>query len=323
MTFQASNSSSSGSEPVKNRKIFNFVMIYIIVIVIPGIIGSILNIVVFSKKSMRKVSTFRFLLYLSITDLLVLSVCVSDLALQDVFDIDIRRFHWIICRIQTFNIYFLTHINSTILMAISVDRAIIVTNFNIFRRKKDVKKVICLRIYSRFKNSYLGHYFSKLHHIDIVFILILLTIVMVNFHYLLFMDLNKFEYIDEQPVTPNLLNIGPKNNSSSSKLLEKGLLDFVTLKISNHTEPSDGGVMSHIPIVKDKEVYICFPPLPTKEVLFFVSFFFSFFSFNLNFFNDNRNHRCIISFSLDLDFGSTFVYFHLFLLAQCSSVRQL
>ena len=54
---------------------YNIQIIVILSILIAiGIIGNSLNIIVFSQKNMRKNCTFRFLLYLSIFDMLVLLI---------------------------------------------------------------------------------------------------------------------------------------------------------------------------------------------------------------------------------------------------------
>lgn len=47
-------------------------------IIVLGVCANIVNIIVFSRKSMRKTSTFRFLFYLSIVDLLVLLISALE-----------------------------------------------------------------------------------------------------------------------------------------------------------------------------------------------------------------------------------------------------
>ena len=47
-------------------------------IIVLGVCANIVNITVFSRKSMRKTSTFRFLFYLSIVDLLVLLISAPE-----------------------------------------------------------------------------------------------------------------------------------------------------------------------------------------------------------------------------------------------------
>ncbi len=44
--------------------------------------GNTLNLIVFGKKAMRKISTFRFLFYLSASDLLVLTIGATDVLVR-------------------------------------------------------------------------------------------------------------------------------------------------------------------------------------------------------------------------------------------------
>jgi len=99
-------------------------------ILIIGLIGNSLNILIFSKKTVRSNSTFRFLLYLSIFDLLVLLVCTPDVFLRFGYQIHIRQISIYTCRLHTFLTYLFTHASSSTLMLISIDRALIISNRN-------------------------------------------------------------------------------------------------------------------------------------------------------------------------------------------------
>ena len=111
---------------------------------------------------MFRISTFRFLFYLSVVDLFVLAVCPIDVILRYIvihiclrckivrnfskyieiyliqsinsnrfgFQIEIRSMSTLVCRLHTFFTYFLTHLSSILLMAVSIDRALIVNSHN-------------------------------------------------------------------------------------------------------------------------------------------------------------------------------------------------
>jgi hypothetical protein len=128
----SNNLSAKYSDETINTPIIKFLIVVLLTLVSLGLIGNILNMIVFGKKKMKRVSTFRFLLYLSLADLLVLLVCSSDALLKFGFLIEIRLYSTIVCKLHTFATYFLTHLSSMILMAVGIDRALVVNNKSIF-----------------------------------------------------------------------------------------------------------------------------------------------------------------------------------------------
>jgi hypothetical protein len=85
---------------------------------------------VFGKKSMRKISTFKFLFYKSALDILVLLFGATDIVVKNTLDFQIRINSNFLCKVHTFFTYFVTHASSLILMAVSIDRVIIMMNSN-------------------------------------------------------------------------------------------------------------------------------------------------------------------------------------------------
>ncbi len=96
----------------------------LLVLIGVGLIGNTLSLIIFSKKSMRQVSTFRYLLYLSLFDLFVLIVSAAHLLVKLLFKIDVRLYSSFACKTHTFLTYFFTHICSMILIAVNVDRVL-------------------------------------------------------------------------------------------------------------------------------------------------------------------------------------------------------
>lgn len=179
-----------------NMKLITSLLITIICI---GTFGNILNIVIFSKKNMRLTSTFRFLLYLSISDLLVLLFCATDALARFGFQLEIRSNHFILCKIHTFLTYFLTHSSSVILMVISIDRALVVNNKSFSdilfgNKKKTFSENAQYNSQARpSKISFilpdLKWFFYRLHRVDLTIGCVCLALFLLNSHFL-FINLN-------------------------------------------------------------------------------------------------------------------------------------
>jgi hypothetical protein len=184
----------------------NFALIVLVIIII-GLIGNTLNLIVFSHRTMVKNSTFNFLFYLSIVDMLVLSVCTSDTFLTYGYYILIRSYSIYICRIHTFLTYFLTHMSSIVLMVVSIDRALIICNKKVstlmlFRRgTRLLDKPGSSSIYQSIANKInveKRHTISdlipkiKLKKIEKLIILIAILLALFNIHFLVFMNINVY-----------------------------------------------------------------------------------------------------------------------------------
>ena len=154
------------------NNIISFILLIIIVI---GVFGNTMNIIIFSTKTMRKNSTFKYLFYLSIIDLLVLLICSTDSMLAYTCFIMIRLKSDLACKFQTFLVYFLTHLSSFILMVVNINRVLVIKN-------QESKKS---------KESNTNFRMNK--HGQIIKSLCLL-LALCNSHYLIFLNRNLFEY---------------------------------------------------------------------------------------------------------------------------------
>ncbi|RMZ99596.1 FMRFamide receptor-like [Brachionus plicatilis] len=252
----SSNHSNSLFEDEEERYPTNQLSTILLSIIITvGVVGNSFNIIVFSKKKMRQGSTFRFLLYLSIADLLVLLVCSSEALARFGFQIEIRSYSLFICKLHTFLTYFLTQISSVILMVISIDRALVITNKNLvpfcFKTSKNQKKTSSLISFDR-SNIY-SHKFQfncliseNLHRVDLVILFIMLFLAILNVHYFFFIDLSlKSDIMGD--FEPKMVQIRANNSieNSSKKII---LLPF-----------------------RDETMYICFP-LPHSLYSYFLNY---------------------------------------------------
>jgi len=99
-----------------------------------GSIGNSLSFIVFTQKQLRTHSTFRYLAYLSIVDLIVLYLGLGNLILRDYFLFDIRVQNLFLCKFHTFLTYVTTQLSSWILTIVSIDRAIACTVIQLNKR---------------------------------------------------------------------------------------------------------------------------------------------------------------------------------------------
>ncbi|CAF0944927.1 unnamed protein product [Rotaria sordida] len=128
-----------------------------------GSIGNSISFIVFTQKQLRRHSTFRYLAYLSIVDLIVLYLGLGNIILRDYFLFDIREQNLFLCKFHTFLTYVTTHLSSWILTIVSIDRAIACTIVQLDKR------------------------FSRPKSADRIFLAMCITISLINSHILLFM----------------------------------------------------------------------------------------------------------------------------------------
>ena len=89
-----------------------------------GLFGNIISMIIFNKPSMKKHSTFRYLTLLSVLDLSVLYTGCGQILLDVFFQIDVRSFSQITCKMHSFLVYFFTHFSSMLLAIMSIDRTV-------------------------------------------------------------------------------------------------------------------------------------------------------------------------------------------------------
>ncbi|RNA10738.1 FMRFamide receptor-like [Brachionus plicatilis] len=126
-----------------------------------GLIGNLISIIIFSKASLIKHTTFKYLLLLSVLDLCVLITGCGSIFLEVFFGFNIRLINDYTCKIHSFMVIFFTHSSSMLLVCMSVDRVLVI-------KMKKGSKISNPKIASK------------------VFWLLLLIIAVLNIHFLLF-----------------------------------------------------------------------------------------------------------------------------------------
>ena len=89
----------------------------------------------FTRREMRKFSSFCYFALLNGVNLAVLYVTMVRVIMEFNFDMDIRVLNLFVCKIHVFLTYFLSHLSSFLLCTISIDRVISVM---FLRRAKEV-----------------------------------------------------------------------------------------------------------------------------------------------------------------------------------------
>jgi hypothetical protein len=117
--------------------------ILFVAIIVIGILGNMLNIFVLSAKSMGSTTTFSYLKYLAIVDLLVLLVCSSDTLFTFGFDLQMRLRSSISCKSHTFLTYYLSHFSSVLITVVNIDRTLIMYD-KVFFKLNNVKMLVAV-----------------------------------------------------------------------------------------------------------------------------------------------------------------------------------
>ena len=89
-----------------------------------GTIANILSIIVFTRKEMRKYSSFCYFAVLNVVNLAFLYVTLTRVIMDFNFKSDIRTLNIFTCKSHVFLTYFLGHLSSLLLSTISIDRVI-------------------------------------------------------------------------------------------------------------------------------------------------------------------------------------------------------
>jgi hypothetical protein len=168
-----------------------FSITLMIIVILIGVCGNVMNFIVFGQKSMRKLTTFYCLLYLSAIDLLVLCVCSTNALLTYGFEIEIKNYHNWMCRFYSFSKNFLHHMSSVILMFVNIERVIVLSGL------KQEKNLLISNIVKPFKTSKNVMIKFKLNinlldskRVEKIIAIISITLAVFNIHYLFFSNLN-------------------------------------------------------------------------------------------------------------------------------------
>jgi hypothetical protein len=151
-------------DPVNSFDSLQLLEIAFICIVIQGVCTNVVNVVIFSEKTMQKNVTFRLLLSLSKVDLVLLSFCTLDSILNHIFLVELRLFSNLTCKIHMFLTYFFSHLSSILMMVVSIERTLLIYN----------KRLACLRLVC----------------INRFITILALAIAFINSHYLYYFRLN-------------------------------------------------------------------------------------------------------------------------------------
>ena len=171
-----------------------FEMSFFIIILI-GIMGNATNILVLSRKTMRKSLSFQLFLYLSIIDLAFLTQTGVELFLKYLFEIEVRESSMVFCKLNTFLSYFLMQTRNVFSMCITLSYAKEISRLNHGEDHKNKKRFKSLKTEST-------SFTINIHKILLATVCVLCLI---NFHFLLFLNINLNVDADQTSVHEEIL----------------------------------------------------------------------------------------------------------------------
>ncbi|CAF2371933.1 unnamed protein product [Rotaria sp. Silwood2] len=118
--------SSNTREPYRTITLI-LLRIYPILFIFIGTVGNLLSVYVVLRSKLRRHSTFIYLAFLSIVDLIVLYTFCLNFIFHAWFNIDLQQVSLIACKIFSFSIYFFPQTSAWILTAVSIDRVFALT----------------------------------------------------------------------------------------------------------------------------------------------------------------------------------------------------
>ena len=143
-----------------------------IVIFIFGILGNIINISIFAKKHMRSSPTLRFLLYLSIADLIVIVMGISEVILKSDYSLGLRDSSLFVCNIQKFISYSSTDVSSCLTVAFNFYTSKTIIHITRYR-EMNIRPCVVLR-----------RKFQTTKFVDSISLSILIFVFLLNSHFI-------------------------------------------------------------------------------------------------------------------------------------------
>ncbi|XP_060561831.1 putative G-protein coupled receptor F59B2.13 [Ruditapes philippinarum] len=121
-------------------------MIYPPILIIFGLTGNIASLIILAQVKHRKTSTGVMLIFLTFTDSLILVFVVFVKWLQSVFEVDIRSFSSVTCKVHVYLTYFLLQLSPWILVILTAERICSVLYIHKVRRIFTRRNVLILSL---------------------------------------------------------------------------------------------------------------------------------------------------------------------------------
>ena len=160
---------------VKETKI----TVLLTIVIVIGVVGNLMNLIVFSHKALRNKSTFKYLHFLALIDIFVLLIGAGDSLTTFGFSATLRLYSAFTCKIHSFLTYFLTDMSSLVLMIVSIDRAIVVCQkSSTIGQRSSFFSNLALRFCTLFKK------------VEKVLVGLAVFLILINLHIIVFLTLN-------------------------------------------------------------------------------------------------------------------------------------
>jgi hypothetical protein len=193
------------------------------VLLVVGTLGNLLSAYVFTRPSIRGLSTFKFLAYLSVIDCLYLLIGLPHIIVLVFADYNFRNHSNVVCSLHSFLTIYLSHLSSNILAAVGVFRCVTITTLrpvksNLMRstnaaaasiaqtivldekqrrqmnsnNNNNVKSEKLHIVYSNNarSSSLIRRLMPRWDQVDVIVFAIMLVVFFFDFHFLIFMRLN-------------------------------------------------------------------------------------------------------------------------------------
>ena len=244
------------------------------IILFIGIIGNLINLYVFTHESIKQLSTFRFLAYLSIIDLLYISLGLPHIMVNYYSNVDFREYSDLICSLHSFFTIYLSHLSSNILAGVGIFRCVTISsqrpivppnlitkittnnsNLNNFKMIKNSNALSSNRLDSqnlnngfnnqnnfKFKKqdtkSFFGRFRSNFGKADLMVLTLMIILFLFDCHYLIWARLEK---------------------STSYFMNETNFINETNLSYTN----------SNLTKNDNMNIFVCFPTKESNSVYFY------------------------------------------------------
>jgi hypothetical protein len=101
--------------------------IFMPIILVVGCAGNLISFYIFTRPNVRGLSTFRFLAYLSVVDLLYLLIGLPHIIVIVYSGYDFRMYSNLVCSLHSFLTLYLSHVSSNILAGVGIFRCVTIT----------------------------------------------------------------------------------------------------------------------------------------------------------------------------------------------------
>ena len=205
----------------------------IAIIILVGLCGNIVNLNVFSNEKLKKVTTFRYLYYISIIDMILLIILpIQKLISFNFIQISNEYTKIIAFRLMTFSLNYFSQMNSWLFMAANLNKAnLIINELKGLTNKK------------RNRNSHLK-----------ILISICLFLLILNSHYLMFLNINNSMNSHKNDTNLIIPTVNKTHHFVYKQMMKSPMNNLTKININRIRNKSNLFKFNQIDYQKDSEI---------------------------------------------------------------------